>query len=69
MIDVNLTGTFLCTQQVLPAMIAAGSGRIVNIASTAGLKGYAPDLAATARRSTASSGSRARWRSRRPDAA
>ena len=38
---VNLTGTFLCSQQVLPAMIAAGSGRIVNIASTAGLKGYA----------------------------
>jgi NAD(P)-dependent dehydrogenase (short-subunit alcohol dehydrogenase family) len=38
---VNLTGTLLCTQQVLPAMIAAGSGRIVNIASTAGLKGYA----------------------------
>ena len=40
LIAVNLTGTFLCTQQVLPAMIAAGSGRIVNIASTAGLKGY-----------------------------
>jgi NAD(P)-dependent dehydrogenase (short-subunit alcohol dehydrogenase family) len=38
---VNLTGTFLCIQQVLPAMIAAGSGRIVNLASTAGLKGYA----------------------------
>jgi NAD(P)-dependent dehydrogenase (short-subunit alcohol dehydrogenase family) len=38
---VNLTGTLLCSQQVLPAMIAAGSGRIVNIASTAGLKGYA----------------------------
>jgi NAD(P)-dependent dehydrogenase (short-subunit alcohol dehydrogenase family) len=41
LIDVNLTGTFLCTQQVLPAMIAAGSGRIINLASTAGLKGYA----------------------------
>jgi NAD(P)-dependent dehydrogenase (short-subunit alcohol dehydrogenase family) len=40
-IAVNLTGTLLCSQQVLPAMIAAGSGRIVNIASTAGLKGYA----------------------------
>lgn len=40
MIAVNLTGTFLCTQQVLPAMLAAGAGRIVNIASTAGLKGY-----------------------------
>jgi NAD(P)-dependent dehydrogenase (short-subunit alcohol dehydrogenase family) len=41
LIAVNLTGTFLCTQQVLPAMTAVGSGRIVNIASTAGLKGYA----------------------------
>ena len=39
-LDVNLTGTFLCTQRVLPAMIAAGEGRIVNIASTAGLRGY-----------------------------
>jgi len=39
-IDVNLTGTFLCTQRVLPAMLAAGEGRVVNIASTAGLRGY-----------------------------
>jgi NAD(P)-dependent dehydrogenase (short-subunit alcohol dehydrogenase family) len=37
---VNLTGTFLCTQAVLPGMIAAKAGRIINIASTAGLKGY-----------------------------
>jgi NAD(P)-dependent dehydrogenase (short-subunit alcohol dehydrogenase family) len=37
---VNATGTFLCTQQVLPSMIGAGDGRIVNIASTAALKGY-----------------------------
>jgi NAD(P)-dependent dehydrogenase (short-subunit alcohol dehydrogenase family) len=41
MIAVNLTGALLCTQQVLPAMLAARSGRIVNIASTAGLRGYA----------------------------
>jgi 3-hydroxybutyrate dehydrogenase len=41
LIAVNLTGTWLCTREVLPAMIAAGAGRIVNIASTAGLKGYA----------------------------
>ena len=40
MLAVNLTGAFLCTQLVLPAMIAAGYGRIVNVASTAGLKGY-----------------------------
>ena len=39
-IDVNLTGTFLCIQRVLPAMLSAGDGRIVNIASTAGLRGY-----------------------------
>ena len=39
-IDVNLTGTFLCTQRVLPAMLAAGEGRVINIASTAGLRGY-----------------------------
>jgi NAD(P)-dependent dehydrogenase (short-subunit alcohol dehydrogenase family) len=38
---VNLTGTFLCIQQVLPAMLAARAGRIVNIASIAGLKGFA----------------------------
>jgi NAD(P)-dependent dehydrogenase (short-subunit alcohol dehydrogenase family) len=38
---VNLTGAFLCTGQVLPAMIAARDGRVVNIASTAGLRGYA----------------------------
>jgi NAD(P)-dependent dehydrogenase (short-subunit alcohol dehydrogenase family) len=40
MIRVNLTGPFLCMQQVLPAMIAARSGRIVSVASTAALKGY-----------------------------
>lgn len=40
MLDVNLTGTFLCTQAALPAMMAAGWGRIVNVASTAGLVGY-----------------------------
>ncbi len=39
-IDVNLTGTFLCTQRVLPAMLAAGEGCVINIASTAGLRGY-----------------------------
>jgi NAD(P)-dependent dehydrogenase (short-subunit alcohol dehydrogenase family) len=40
LIGVNLTGTFLCTQEVLPAMMEAKSGRIVNVASTAGLRGY-----------------------------
>ena len=37
---VNLTGAFLCSQQVLPPMLAAGEGRIINIASSAGLRGY-----------------------------
>ena len=37
---VNLTSAFYCAQQVLPAMVEHGGGRVVNIASTAGLKGY-----------------------------
>jgi NAD(P)-dependent dehydrogenase (short-subunit alcohol dehydrogenase family) len=40
MMAVNLDGTFHCTQVALPAMLAAGWGRIVNLASTAGLIGY-----------------------------
>jgi NAD(P)-dependent dehydrogenase (short-subunit alcohol dehydrogenase family) len=36
----NLTGVYLCTQQALPAMVAARYGRIVNVASTSGLRGY-----------------------------
>jgi NAD(P)-dependent dehydrogenase (short-subunit alcohol dehydrogenase family) len=40
MIDLNLTSAYLCTRAAAPAMIAAGWGRIVNVASTAGLKGY-----------------------------
>jgi NAD(P)-dependent dehydrogenase (short-subunit alcohol dehydrogenase family) len=40
MLAINLTAPFLCAREVLPAMIAARAGRIVNIASTAGLKAY-----------------------------
>lgn len=40
MIDVNLVGTFLCTREVVPTMIKRRAGRIVNVASTAGLVGY-----------------------------
>ena len=39
MIDIDLTGVFLGCRAVLPAMVAAGSGRIVNIASIAGKEG------------------------------
>jgi NAD(P)-dependent dehydrogenase (short-subunit alcohol dehydrogenase family) len=38
-VDVNLTGTFLVSQRVGRSMIARKRGRIVNIASVAGLKG------------------------------
>jgi 2-dehydro-3-deoxy-L-rhamnonate dehydrogenase (NAD+) len=37
--DVNLTGLFLCCREVVPAMREAGYGRIVNIASVAGKDG------------------------------
>ncbi len=40
MLAVNLTGAYLCTREVLPAMLAAADGRVVNVASTAGLRGY-----------------------------
>jgi NAD(P)-dependent dehydrogenase (short-subunit alcohol dehydrogenase family) len=40
MLDVNLTGAYHCIQAALPSMLEAGWGRIVNVASTAGLTGY-----------------------------
>lgn len=44
-LDVNLSGTFYCTQAVALVMAKAGYGRIVNLASVAGLIGPI-DLAA-----------------------
>lgn len=41
---VNLTGTFIVTQEVLPAMVEAQWGRIINIASSAAQTG-APKMA------------------------
>jgi len=40
-LDVNLTGAFLTVKPALAGMAARKTGRIVFIASTAGLKGYA----------------------------
>ena len=38
-LDVNLTGPFLVSAALVPGMVAAGYGRIVNIASVAGKEG------------------------------
>jgi NAD(P)-dependent dehydrogenase (short-subunit alcohol dehydrogenase family) len=38
-LDVNVVGSFLMAQQVVPYMAAAGGGSIVNIASVSGLQG------------------------------
>jgi NAD(P)-dependent dehydrogenase (short-subunit alcohol dehydrogenase family) len=45
-IETNLTGTFLCSQAVGKVMIAQGRGKIINIASVAGLGGAPPELPA-----------------------
>lgn len=39
MLDVNLTGHFLCCQAVIPHMLEAGSGRVINMASIASYVG------------------------------
>ncbi len=38
-LEVNLTGPFLCCRALVPGMVARGWGRIVNIASVAGKEG------------------------------
>ena len=38
-LDTNLKGPYLTCREFLPAMIAAGEGCIVNVASTAGVRG------------------------------
>lgn len=40
MMSVNLDGTYHCVREALPAMLDARWGRVVNIASTAGLTGF-----------------------------
>jgi NAD(P)-dependent dehydrogenase (short-subunit alcohol dehydrogenase family) len=39
-IAVNLTGAFLCAKAVLPHMAERGRGKVINISSVAGHKGY-----------------------------
>ena len=38
-IDINLMGVFLCNRAIVPHMLRAGYGRIVNVASIAGKEG------------------------------
>ncbi len=40
-LDVTLKGVFLCSKAVIPEMIKAGGGSIINIASVGGLVGFA----------------------------
>jgi 3-hydroxybutyrate dehydrogenase len=40
MLSVNLTGVYHCIRAALPDMLQVGCGRIINVASTAGLIGY-----------------------------
>ncbi|HEX3329258.1 MAG TPA: glucose 1-dehydrogenase [Gaiellales bacterium] len=42
-VDVNLTGVFLCSQAAGRVMIGQGGGKIVNIASITGLRGQPPE--------------------------
>lgn len=39
LLDANATATFLCTREVAPEMVARRWGRVINVASIAGLEG------------------------------
>jgi len=41
MLETNLTSVFLCTRALLPPMVQRGWGRVINVASSAGLRGHA----------------------------
>ena len=44
-VDIKITGTYLCTKAAIPHMRDAGGGKIVNISSTAGKRGSENTLA------------------------
>ena len=44
-VDIKITGTYLCTKAAIPHMVDAGGGKIVNISSTAGKRGSENTLA------------------------
>lgn len=46
-LSVNLTGPFLLSRKAIPVMLKQGEGRIVNVASEAGLRGSAAGAAYT----------------------
>ncbi|MGB8878384.1 MAG: SDR family oxidoreductase [Solirubrobacteraceae bacterium] len=43
-LDTNLTGTFLSCQAAGRAMLRAGSGSIINVAATGGIKSFLPEM-------------------------
>ncbi len=45
-IETNLTGTFLCSQAAGRIMVARRRGKVINIASVAGLRGAPPEFSA-----------------------
>lgn len=45
-IDINLTGTFLCSKAVIPHMIDGGGGSVINMTSSTGAHDAAPNTAA-----------------------
>ena len=44
--DINLTGTFLCSRAVIPHMIEGGGGSVINMTSSTGAHDAAPNTAA-----------------------
>ncbi|NEW05612.1 SDR family oxidoreductase [Paenibacillus sp. SYP-B3998] len=46
--DVNLKGTFLCTQMFMPAMVRQKYGRIINVSSVWGISGASCEVAYSA---------------------